>query len=570
MLGPFRLDTHAGVLFHGTEPLAVGRRAVALLKALVERPGAPILKDALMEAAWPRQAVEDGNLTVQIAALRRALGTAPGGNLWIETMPRRGYRFVGPVVAGEENSVTPAPPQVDAPLGLGSVGWGVRPTEAALTTRAWPPAAAVSKESSLPAVSAGEAGNYATPATAPRLSIVVIPFSNLSNDPEQEYFADGITEDLTTDLSRISGSFVIARNTAFAYKGRPVDAKQIGRELGVRYVLEGSVRRTGDQVRVNVQLIDAESGAHLWADRFDTDRANLAEAQNEITGRLARTLNLELVAAADRRIEQERAVNADARDVIMRGWALYYRPPSPASRQEAQRVFEQALALDAQSVDARIGLATIIVDDLVFGWSGSPQQDQVRAAQLLLQALERDQNRSTARHAMGVLRRSQNRLTESRIELETAIALDRNDAIAFFQLGVTLMYLGRPEVAISHIEKSIRLNPRDPNLGGYCWALGSCHLLLGHVDQAIDLLRTARAQNPRFWYIHAALAGALGLKGDLDEAKVALADGIKLRPEINSLAQWRTHAPWNTNSEYWALREKTFNVGLRRAGLPEE
>ena len=268
LLGPFRLDTHAGVLFHGTEPLAVGRRAVALLKALVERPGAPILKDTLMEAAWPRQAVEDGNLTVQIAALRRALGTAPGGNLWIETMPRRGYRFVGPVVAGEENSVTAAPPQVDTPLGLGSVGWRVWPTEAALTTRAWPPAAAVSKESSLPAVSAGEAGNYAIPATPPRLSIVVIPFSNLSNDPEQEYFADGITEDLTTDLSRISGSFVIARNTAFAYKGRPVDAKQIGRELGVRYVLEGSVRRTGDQVRVNVKLIDAESGAHLWADRI--------------------------------------------------------------------------------------------------------------------------------------------------------------------------------------------------------------------------------------------------------------------------------------------------------------
>lgn len=489
-------------------------------------------------------------------------------------MPRRGYRFVGPVAAGKENSATATLPQVDAPgdaeLGLGSVGGRVRLTEPPLATHTQPPATAVSKESSLPTLSAGEAGDYAIRATAPRLSIVVIPFSNLSNDPEQEYFADGITEDLTTDLSRISGSFVIARNTAFASKGKPVDAKQIGRELGVRYALEGSVRRTGDQVRVNVQLVDTESGAHLWADRFDTDRSNLAEAQNEITGRLARTLNLELVAAADRRIEQERALNPDARDIIMRGWALYYRPPSPASRREAQRVFEQALELDAQSVDARVGLATIIVDDLVFGWSSSPQRDQVSAEQLLLQVLARDQNRSSARHAMGVLRRSQNRLTESRIELETAIALDHNDAIAFFQLGVTLMYLGRPEVAISYIEKSIRLNPRDPNLGGYCWALGSCHLLLGRVDQAIDLLRTARTQNPRFWYIHAALAGALGLKGDLDEAKVALVDAIKLRPEINSLAQWRIHAPWNTNPQYWGLREKTLNVGLRRAGLPEE
>jgi TolB-like protein/DNA-binding winged helix-turn-helix (wHTH) protein/predicted ATPase/class 3 adenylate cyclase len=561
-LGPFHLDRHNGVLLRGSEPVVLGGRAVSLLGALVEKPGTLVSKDALIEAAWPGQAVEDSNLPVQIAALRRVLGEAPGGDRWIETMPRRGYRFVGPIVAVEEYSVTAAPPQVDAPrdaeLGLGGVGWRDRPTEPRLATRAQPLATA----------SAAEAGNSAALATAARLSIVVMPFSNLSNDPEQEYFVDGITEDLTTDLSRISGSFVIARNTAFAYKGKLVDAKQIGRELGVRYVLEGSVRRTGDQVRVNVQLIDAESGAHLWADRFDTDRANLAVAQNEITGRLARTLNLELVAAADRRIEQERAVNPDARDIIMRGWALYYRPPSPASRRAAQRVFEQALELDAQSVDARIGLATIIVDDLVFGWSSAPQPDQVRAEQLLLQALERGQNRSTARHAMGVLRRSQNRLTESRIELETAIALDRNDAVALFQLGVTLMYLGRPEVAIPYIEKSIALNPRDPNLGGYCWALGSCHLLLGHVDQAIDLLTTARTQNPRFWYIHAALAGALGLKGDLDEAKAALADGIKLRPEINSLAQWRTLAPWNTNPQYWALREKTLNVGLCRAGLP--
>ena len=156
----------------------------------------------------------------------------------------------------------------------------------------------------------------------PRLSIVVLPFANLSNDPDQEYFADGITEDLTTDLSRISGSFVIARNTAFTYKGKSVDAKQVGRELGVRYVMEGSVRRSGDQIRVNIQLVDSETGAHLWADRFDTDRANLAKAQDAITSRLARTLNIELVRDLGRRIDLERIANPDARDLIMRGAAL--------------------------------------------------------------------------------------------------------------------------------------------------------------------------------------------------------------------------------------------------------
>jgi TolB-like protein/class 3 adenylate cyclase len=195
------------------------------------------------------------------------------------------------------------------------------------------------------------------PLLAPRLSIVVLPFSNLSNDPEQEYFVDGITDDLTTDLSRISGSFVIARNTAFTYKGKPVDAKQVGRELGVRYVLEGSVRRTGDQVQMNAQLIDAETGAHVWADRFDTNRANLVEGHNEITGRLAQTLNTELIGAAGHRIEQEGAVDPDAQDLVMRGRAVFNRTFSVANQQEAQRLFEQALEIDPRSIDARIGLA---------------------------------------------------------------------------------------------------------------------------------------------------------------------------------------------------------------------
>ena len=543
----FRIGVNLGdVIVEPEDIFGDGVNIAARLEALAE-PGGICISRVVRDQIRDKLPYQFGDMGEQIVKhIARpirvySIGASAVAALSRVAAPTQSASVLGTIVA-----------RFAALIGFGTAGWRARPTEPLITTRAQPPATATSRLSS------------------PRLSIVVMPFSNLSNDPEQEYFADGITEDLTTDLSRISGSFVIARNTAFAYKGKPVDVKQIGRELGVRYVLEGSVRRTGDWVRVNVQLIDAENGAHLWANRFDTDRANLPEAQNEITGRLARTLNLELVAAADRRIEQERAVDPDARDIVMRGWTLYYRPPSPALRREAQRMFEQALELDARSVDARIGLATILVDDLVFGWSSSPQPAEARAEQLLLEALELDQNRSTTRHAMGVLRRSQNRLTESRIELETAVALDRNDAIAFFQLGVTLMYLGQPEEAISHIEKSIRLNPRDPNLGGYCWALGSCHLLLTHVEQAIDLLRTARTENPRFWYIHAALAGALGLGGDLDEARVALAEAIRLRPEINSLARWRTNAPWNTNPQYWALREKTLNVGLRKAGMPEE
>jgi TolB-like protein/Flp pilus assembly protein TadD len=398
----------------------------------------------------------------------------------------------------------------------------------------------------------------------------VLPFANLSSDPEQEYLVDGITDDLTTDLSRISDSFVIAHNTALAYKGKSVDAKQVGRELGVRYVIEGSVRRTGNQVQVNVQLIDAGSGAHLWSDRFDTDRTNLAEAQNQITGRLARTLNLELVGAAGRQIEQEKTVDPDAQDLVMRGRALLYRRLSAAIYQEAERSFERALAIDPRSVDARIGIATALVNSVAGGFSGSVQQDEARAEQLLLEALDRDANRSDAHRALGLLRRFQNRLAESRIEWETVIALDRNDAGAFRNLGLTLMYLGQPEAAIPQIEKGIRLSPSDFNIAIAYWGLGLCHLLLDHVDEGIDLLRKARSANPQFYYVHFALAAAFGLKGDLDEARAALAEGIKLRPEVNSLAAWRAHRPWETNPQFTALGDKTIYAGLRRAGFPEE
>jgi TolB-like protein len=245
------------------------------------------------------------------------------------------------------------------------------------------------------------AGPVSQSAGAPRLSIVILPFANLSSDPEQEYFADAVTDDLTTDLTRITDSFVISRNTAFTYKGKAVNVKQIGKELGVRYALEGSVRRVGQQVRANVQLIDTETGAHVWADRLETDRADLAKAQDEIVSRLARRLQLEIVEAATRRIELEKPVNPDASDFVMRGWAWSYRPNTTASLQEAQGAFERAPEIDPQSIDAKIGLAWTVTEyvaegrsHVVNGVSISREQDMARADQLLLEALERDRVRA--------------------------------------------------------------------------------------------------------------------------------------------------------------------------------
>jgi adenylate cyclase len=413
---------------------------------------------------------------------------------------------------------------------------------------------------------------------APRLSIVVLPFSNLSNDPDQEYFADGITDDLTTDLSRISGSFVIARTTAFTYKGKPIDVKQIGRELGVRYVLEGSVRRTGDQVRMNAQLIDAETGGHLWADQFDTSRANLGQAQSEITGRLAWTLNIALLSDASRRIDHENAVDPDARDLVMRGWAWWYGPQSLKAMQQARTAFERALEIDPASIGARIGLARILANRAANPWQTDTfqqeavQRDLARGEQLLSEAIASDPNEPMAYAVMGFMRRQQARLPESRIALEKALALDPNFEWANMQLGWTLMFLGECEDAIPLGEKSLRLSPRDPNISVRYELLSYCHLVLNHVDEAIDLLIKGRTANPRDWFFPFGLAGALALKDDFDGAKAALAESLKLRPEVTSLAQFRVWVPWtrkDRSPRYWAQEDKTLDEGLRRIGFPE-
>jgi adenylate cyclase len=412
-----------------------------------------------------------------------------------------------------------------------------------------------------------------TPLPAPRLSIIVLPFANLSNDPEQEYFADGITDDLTTDLSRISGSFVIARSTAFTYKGQAIDIKQIGRDLGVRYVLEGSIRRTGELVQANVQLLDAESGAHVWAERFDTDRRNLSAAQREITARLAQTLNLELIKDVGRRIEAEKPADPDARDLVMRGWYWYHRPRSAAATAEAERAFERALAIEPRLVEAQVGLARVLTVRLVGNFEsrslGAVQGDSDRAEQLLLEAIESDPNHSAARSTMGQLRRVQNRLAEARIELETAIAVGANDHFTHSQHAWTLLLLGEPEAAVTEGEKAIRASPRDPTLWGAYLVLGWCRLLLAEVDPAIELLIKSRAANPRPWVTHLGLAGALGLKGEIAGAKAAIAESLRLNAEVRSLARFRDYRPWG-NPRYWALFEKTAAAGLRRAGFPGE
>jgi adenylate cyclase len=238
--------------------------------------------------------------------------------------------------------------------------------------------------------------------------------------------------------------------------------------------------------------------------------------------------------------------------------------------QEAQQAFERALEIDPAFVDAKVGLAGVLVSNVADGRSTSVEQDKARAEQLLVEAIEQDPSRSMAHWSMGNLRRMQNRLPEARIEFEKAIALDRNFARAYYQLGIVSLFMGQPEAGIPNIEKAIRLNPQDPNITALYWGLGHCHLVLGHLDEAIDLLRKASAANPRLYYSHLYLAAALGLRGDLDEARAELATSLKLKPEINSIVRNRAYYPFLANPQYRQLSEKTVDLGLRRAGFPDE
>ena len=310
ILGPFRLDAEAAILFRSGQPTTLGPRAVALLCALVERPGAPVSKEALLRAGWGGRAVEESNLAVQIAALRRALGEAPGGEAWIETLPRRGYRYVGPV-------------DVEVPV--------------ASVARSVPPTADV-PELALPN----------------QPSIAVLPFQNMTGDATQEYFADGVVEEITTALSRFRSLFVIARNSSFTYKARSVDVKQVGRELGVRYVLEGSVRKAGDRLRITGQLIDASTGAHLWADRFDGSLEDVFDLQDRVAASVAGAIAPRLEQAEIERVKRKPTDSLDAYDYYLRGMASYHRPPF-ANRDaisEALRLFGRAIDLDPECATA--------------------------------------------------------------------------------------------------------------------------------------------------------------------------------------------------------------------------
>jgi len=404
----------------------------------------------------------------------------------------------------------------------------------------------------------------ATPAS--RLSIVVLPFTNLSNDPEQQYFADGITSDLTTDLSRIPDMLVISRNTAFTYRSKPVDTKQIGRELGVHYVLEGEVQRLRDRVRVTAQLIDAETDTHLWAERFEGNAGDLLTLQDEITNRIAIALDLELVdAAAAHPVE-----HPDALDYILRGRAARLRPPSRENRAEQVLLFERALALDQNSVAARSWLAIELAARALDSMTDTVAADIARAEKLAERALAASSRSSVAHFAKGQVLRAQHRYDEAIVEYETVISLNRNWAHAYSHLGWCRFMNGLIEELIPAQEQAIRLSPRDPQIGLFYSRIGRAHLLQSRIDEAITWCEKARNATSAAAIFRSFLASAYALKGDIKRAAGELAEARRLVGDdrYSSIARLRAVDSWGV-SQIRSLVETTYFAGLRKAGVPE-
>jgi TolB-like protein/class 3 adenylate cyclase len=405
----------------------------------------------------------------------------------------------------------------------------------------------------------------ASSSVPPRLSVVVLPFANIGGDPEQEHFVDGVTESLTTDLSRIRGAIVIARNTAFAYKGKALDAKTIGRELNVRYALEGSVQRSGGRMRVNVQLIDAEAGSHLWAERFDKPVADLFDMQDEIVARLASALNAQFIVAEARRAAQ--APTPDSVDLCFQALAWLAKGQAPEQLAQAQNFFERALAADPDNIDALIGSALL---DTIGGatTAANPLAAFTAAERKLTKALSMVPDHPHGHMWLGLVEISTRRAAQGIARCEHALELDQNLATAYFLIGYGKLFVGRAEETESHIADALRLSPRDT--AAYTWLLtvGMAKVGLGSYEQAVGWLQRSIEANRNLPHAHFFLASALAHLGRLDDARAAVKAGLTLNPAY-TMSRDRALWTWVSNSQTFLGQLDLYFDGLRKAGAPE-
>ncbi len=407
-------------------------------------------------------------------------------------------------------------------------------------------------------------------------SIAVLPFVNMSGDPEQEYFSDGITEDLITDLSKVSGLFVIARNSVFTYKGKAVKVEEVGRELGVRYVLEGSVRKANGRVRITAQLVDATTGGHLWAERYDRDLKEIFALQDEVArkivaalaARLAKTtvstsdpsqsaLVANLTKVEKGRVAHKHSGNLRAYDYFWRGrW--YFQHLTEKTNDQARLMFERAIDLDPEFAPAYALLGLTHLQEWSLGWSQDPQSLE-QAFEIAQRAVALDDSLPLGHQILGEVYLWKKQHEQAIAELEKTIALNPNDAEGVLGLGSILNWAGRPEEAIGLVKKAMRLNPMCPV--SYFWNLGHAYFLTERYEEAIEIFKKVLDRNPNFLPAHAYLAASYSELGRHEETRAEAAEVRKLSPQT-SLEAWRQRLPYKDQ----AVLERLFD-GLRKAGV---
>lgn len=517
----YTLNTERRELHRGADAVSITPQVFDLLDYLIRNRERVVSKDDLIATVWKGRIVSDAALTTRLNAARSAIGDTGEKQYLIKTLPRKGFRFVGAVQEDERRALELA--------GSAAHSGAVTPIQT----------------------------------SAPRLSIVVLPFVNLSGDPKQDYFVDGVTDNLTTDLSRISNLFVIARNSTFSYKGKS-DVRQIGRELNIRYVLQGSAQHSGKRLRVNVQLIDAESGIHLWAERFDKPVADLFDMQDEIVSRLANTLKAQLIEVEAR--QAERSLHPSSMDLYFQGRACMDKGLTPESLAQAQVFFQRALALDPGNIGALIGAASA---DATIG--GAYMTDN-RAAHLataettLIKVLSMAPQHAVAHLVLGGVEIATNRAAQGIEECERALALDRNLADAHAHIGLAKYLIGRGTETEGHINEALRLSPRD--IYAFRWLLyvGFAKVQVNADAEAVAWFLRSVEANRNYPITHFALAAALALLGSLDQARAAAKAGLTLDPKF-TIRRFLDGA--SSNSPTFLAKRKRVYQGMRMAGLPE-
>ncbi len=543
--GAFLFDRERGLLEAG-RPVPLEPQVVDLLGYLIENRDRVVSRNELNDAIWNGRIVSEAALSTRIRAVRKALGDDRTQQKYIRTHPKRGFQFVAAVE------------QVSAEEAASAATGGER----ARRRRSLPMLAGLG--ALVLAIAAG--GWWMTreaaeaPSAAPKLSIAVMPFENLSADPEQDYFADAFTEDLITDLSRIRDAFVIARRTSFTYKDRAVDIATVAEELGVRYVLEGSVRRTGDEVRINAQLIDGETNRHIWSDRFDRKVTEVFSGQYEVTGQIASVLKAELREADLRR--QGPPESLEAWDYALKGNVLLVQPKRDF--RGAKELFDKAIALDPNIASAWSGLAFV---HFVASFGNIPGVTEPNSKDLSLQAAQRAVEldpKNAEGHWMvgfGYTRNGQTDLAWP--SCQTAMALNPNNDCGYVCAGLTKMAMGEPAEAIPYFQHSVRLNPGFRVFTKYKY-MGVAYVQNGQDAEAIEVLNRALAKSPDDAFAYMILTAAQALDGRNEAAQSSLQAFLSLSkaspPNIASLRQ--------SNSWLGPGFARVLE-GLRLAGLPE-